>query len=556
MELRPLGRTGVQVSKLCLGTMMFGDWGTKDHDESIRIIHRALDAGINFVDTADVYSQGESEVIVGKALNGRRDDVVLATKFFMPFDDDPNHRGGSRRWIMTAVENSLRRLGTDYIDLYQMHRYDPDGRPRRHPRRAHRPGPRGQGPLHRPHHIPGLSAGRRAIRRPRPWPGTVRHRAADVLDPDPQHRERDPAADAAVRHGRPAVQPVVRWLAVRPIPQGSPGRTGIRGPAECPLRPVHRGQSAQARRRRRAGQVGRRGRADADPAGDRVRATPPGDHRPIIGPRTMEHLESQMRPPTWSCPTTSSTASTRSSHPASPSTRSTTAGSTLGYTPPPDAADPDPRGGQGKYEWWLAASASIAWQQYGQRRLLTTRGSTHDQGHRRHRARPDRPGHRPAGRRRQACPAGRPTRGQRRRGGRGAEQRRIRGERRDGRRVLPGGGARARREGHGSGRGHRPDPRGRRLAVAGVARDDPEGRPVRHSARARGIRQRHRRRWRGRRDRVAVRAPPAAADRRAEQGARHDARRGAARPCRSCSPTRSRTRCTPTSSPSAATRCG
>jgi aryl-alcohol dehydrogenase-like predicted oxidoreductase len=125
MELRPLGRTGVQVSKLCLGTMMFGDWGTKDHGESIKIINRALDAGINFVDTADVYSQGESEVIVGKALNGRRDDVVLATKFFMPFDDDPNHRGGSRRWIMTAVENSLRRLGTDYIDLYQMHRYDP-----------------------------------------------------------------------------------------------------------------------------------------------------------------------------------------------------------------------------------------------------------------------------------------------------------------------------------------------------------------------------------------------------------------------------------------------
>ncbi|WBB67728.1 aldo/keto reductase [Micromonospora sp. WMMD812] len=125
MEHRPLGRTGVSVSKLCLGTMMFGDWGTKDHDDSIKIIHRALDAGINFVDTADVYSQGESEVIVGKALAGRRQDVVLATKFFMPYDDDPNHQGGSRRWIMTAVENSLRRLNTDYIDLYQMHRYDP-----------------------------------------------------------------------------------------------------------------------------------------------------------------------------------------------------------------------------------------------------------------------------------------------------------------------------------------------------------------------------------------------------------------------------------------------
>jgi aryl-alcohol dehydrogenase-like predicted oxidoreductase len=125
MEHRPLGRTGVSVSKLCLGTMMFGEWGTKDHGESIKIIHRALDAGITFVDTADVYSQGESEVIVGKALQGRRDDIVLATKFFMPFDDDPNHRGASRRWIMTEVENSLRRLGTDYIDLYQMHRWDP-----------------------------------------------------------------------------------------------------------------------------------------------------------------------------------------------------------------------------------------------------------------------------------------------------------------------------------------------------------------------------------------------------------------------------------------------
>jgi aryl-alcohol dehydrogenase-like predicted oxidoreductase len=125
VEHRPLGRTGVSVSTLCLGTMMFGDWGTKDHQESVKIIHRALDAGINFVDTADVYSQGESEIIVGKALQGRREDVVLATKFFMPFDDDPNHRGGSRRWIVTAVENSLRRLGTDYIDLYQMHRYNP-----------------------------------------------------------------------------------------------------------------------------------------------------------------------------------------------------------------------------------------------------------------------------------------------------------------------------------------------------------------------------------------------------------------------------------------------
>jgi aryl-alcohol dehydrogenase-like predicted oxidoreductase len=125
MEHRPLGRTGVQVSKLCLGTMMFGVWGNSDHDDSIRIIHRALDAGVNFVDTADIYSAGESEEIVGKALKGRRDDVVLATKFFMPMGEAPNRGGTSRRWIITAVEDSLRRLGTDWIDLYQVHRPAP-----------------------------------------------------------------------------------------------------------------------------------------------------------------------------------------------------------------------------------------------------------------------------------------------------------------------------------------------------------------------------------------------------------------------------------------------
>ena len=127
MEYRKLGRTGVTVSSLCLGAMMFGDWGTKDHDESIRIIHRALDAGITFVDTADVYSAGESEVIVGKALAGRRrENVVLASKVHMPMGEDLNQRGNSRRWIIAEAENSLRRLGTDWIDLYQIHRYDPD----------------------------------------------------------------------------------------------------------------------------------------------------------------------------------------------------------------------------------------------------------------------------------------------------------------------------------------------------------------------------------------------------------------------------------------------
>src|SRR3989440_2162574 len=106
--------------------MMFGAWGNQDHDESIRIVHRALDAGINFIDTADVYSSGESEEIVGKALaGGRRDRVVLATKFHGSMGDDPNGRGNSRRWIMQEVDSSLRRLGTDWIDLYQVHRFDP-----------------------------------------------------------------------------------------------------------------------------------------------------------------------------------------------------------------------------------------------------------------------------------------------------------------------------------------------------------------------------------------------------------------------------------------------
>ena len=122
---RTLGRTGVDVSPLCLGAMMFGAWGNPDHDESIRVIHAALDAGINFVDTADVYSGGESEEIVGKALAGRRDDVVLATKVHFKMGDGPNREGSSRRWIFQAVEDSLRRLQTDWIDLYQVHRPDP-----------------------------------------------------------------------------------------------------------------------------------------------------------------------------------------------------------------------------------------------------------------------------------------------------------------------------------------------------------------------------------------------------------------------------------------------
>src|SRR5580700_9755848 len=119
MDYRVLGHTGVKVSPLCLGAMMFGAFGNPDHDDSVRIIHRALDAGINFVDTADVYSRGESEEIVGKALKGHRDGIVLATKVHGSMGEGPNLAGNSRRWIIQECENSLRRLRTDWIDLYQ-----------------------------------------------------------------------------------------------------------------------------------------------------------------------------------------------------------------------------------------------------------------------------------------------------------------------------------------------------------------------------------------------------------------------------------------------------
>ena len=125
MEYRNLGRSGLRVSPLCLGTMMFGEWGNRDHDDAIRIIRRALDAGINFVDTANIYSRGESEVIVGKAIADRRDSVVLATKVWGAMGEGPHERGLSRKAIQEQVEASLRRLGTDVIDLYQIHRPDP-----------------------------------------------------------------------------------------------------------------------------------------------------------------------------------------------------------------------------------------------------------------------------------------------------------------------------------------------------------------------------------------------------------------------------------------------
>ena len=126
MQYRTLGGTGIKVSPYCLGAMMFGAMANPDHDDCIRIIHKALDAGVNFIDTADFYSRGESEAIVGEALKGRRDNVVLATKAHLPMGDDPNQQGNSRRWLIRAVEDSLRRLQTDHIDLYQIHRPSPE----------------------------------------------------------------------------------------------------------------------------------------------------------------------------------------------------------------------------------------------------------------------------------------------------------------------------------------------------------------------------------------------------------------------------------------------
>ncbi len=124
MEMRVLGRTGVSVSKLCFGAGMFGYFGNEDAAECARMVDRAIDAGINYFDTSDVYSHGESETLLGKALKGKRDEVVLATKFSLPMTDDLNQRGSSRRWIVREVEASLKRLDTDYIDLYQVHRPD------------------------------------------------------------------------------------------------------------------------------------------------------------------------------------------------------------------------------------------------------------------------------------------------------------------------------------------------------------------------------------------------------------------------------------------------
>ena len=280
MEYRTLGRTGVQVSPLCLGAMMFGAWGEKDHDASIRIIHAALDAGINFVDTADVYSQGENEEIVGKALKGRRDDIVLATKFHNQMGEGVNRRGNSRRWIMRAVEDSLRRLQTDHIDLYQVHRPDPDTDVEETLSALTDLVRAGEDPLLRLLDLPGEHDRRGAVGLARPRPGALQDRAAALQHARARGRERRPPHRPAPRHGRDPVEPARGRLALRPLPQGA-GAAAVdaQRPPSRPLRHEPARQPAQVRGRRRARRARGRGRHPADRDRDRVRAQPPGDQR-------------------------------------------------------------------------------------------------------------------------------------------------------------------------------------------------------------------------------------------------------------------------------------
>ncbi|GAA3161336.1 hypothetical protein GCM10020001_102060 [Nonomuraea salmonea] len=204
MQYRTLGRTGIKVSSYGLGALMFAtSVGNPDPAESARVIHKALDAGINLIDTADAY--GDSEEVVGGALKGRRDDVVLATKYGRPMGEDPNRQGASRRWIRTAVENSLRRLGTDHIDLYQLHVPDPCTPHRGDAVGAHRPHPRGQDPRDRHLQHARLRPGRGPVGGRAARPGPLPHRAAAVLAAQPRRRTRGAARRAAPPPGRPGV---------------------------------------------------------------------------------------------------------------------------------------------------------------------------------------------------------------------------------------------------------------------------------------------------------------------------------------------------------------
>ena len=245
MERRTLGGTGISVSSTCLGTMMFGMMGNTDHDESVRMIHTALDAGVNFVDTADVYSMGESEQILGRALKGRRDDVVLATKFGLPISPDPNRMGGSRRWIEQAVEDSLRRLrGRPHRPLPAAP-LRPHDRPRGDAGGAHRPGAGGQDPGLRLLDLRRPSASSRPTG-PRSGSGCCGSAPSSPATRSSPARSRRAVLPrgAALRHGRAQLRPAQRRLAV------GPGRAGGRAPVgagPAGVRPLDPRQPGQAR---------------------------------------------------------------------------------------------------------------------------------------------------------------------------------------------------------------------------------------------------------------------------------------------------------------------
>ena len=283
MDNRFLGRTGMSVSPLCLGTMMFGKWGNDDHEDSVRVIHAALDAGINFVDTADVYSRGESEEIVGKALaGGRRDGVILATKVHGKMDDDdPNQMGNSRRWITRAVEESLHRLGTDWIDLYQIHRPDP------HIDIAETLGALTD--LQRAGKIrafgcstfPAESIVESQWASERHSLGAVHQRAAALLDLHARDREGRPPDRTALRHGRASLEPAGGRVARRQVPAWGGGHSRQQHPSDHDARPLRRlqgGERGQARRGRGLGRAGGRGRHHADPPRPRLHPGAPRDH--------------------------------------------------------------------------------------------------------------------------------------------------------------------------------------------------------------------------------------------------------------------------------------
>ena len=296
MDYRTLGRTGIKVSPLCLGAMMFGSFGNTDHDDCVRIIHAALDAGINFVDTADVYSFGESEEIVGKALaQTKRHRMVLATKVHGQMGQDPNAQGNSRRWIMTECDNSLRRLGVDYIDVYQIHRPSPEtdidetlgaltdlvrmGKIRYFGSSTF--------PAHEI-----VEAQWVAERRARERFVTEQ---PPVFHPRTQHREGRAADVPEVRHGRALVEPAGRRLAVGCL-RDRARRTRVAAPASCLTTTTWR-CPATGRSSRQSTSCLRSPTSQASRLIELALGfvtAHPGVTCPIIGPRTMEHLESQL----------------------------------------------------------------------------------------------------------------------------------------------------------------------------------------------------------------------------------------------------------------------